>query len=178
MRLVNAKKATVQIMPGATWRHQNDFQFLGTGATGYTDWFIINEGTYIKEGDIGITQNRINLENRGVLNLDTGFMRADFRFIQTETGVLNLPIKAAPGADNSQGSIGFGNAILDGTLNIQLAEGFVPEIGASYRMLAGGSNSIAGTFSTVIGLNIAEDRKFEIEYENNRYVNLNVVAIP
>ena len=59
------------------------------------DTFIINEGTYTKEGDVGITQNRVNIENRGTLNLDYGYLRADFRFIQTEDGILNLPIRDA-----------------------------------------------------------------------------------
>ena len=75
---------------------------------------------------------------------------------------MNLPIRDAPNVDFSFGGLAYGNAFLDGTLNIQLAEGFVPEIGASYRVLAGGSNSIEGTFATVNGLNIAEDRKLKL----------------
>lgn len=174
MRIRSGTKSTVHVMPGGTFIHQNDFQFHPNGT--YLDTFLINEGTYTKEGNIGITQNRVNIENRGTLNLDYGYLRADFRFIQTEDGVVNLPIQYAPGTDNSHGSIAFGNAFLDGTLNIQLAEGFVPEIGAQYTLLAG--TSIEGAFTTVNGLEIAADRKFELEYWNDRRLYLNVVAVP
>lgn len=175
MRIRSGSVTTLHVMPGGTFIHKDDFQFTQGGT--WPSTFIINEGTYTKEGDVAITQNRVNIENRGTLNLDHAVLRVDFRFIQTADGTLNLPIRDAPNADSSHGNIAYVGAVLDGTLSIQLAEGFVPEIGASYRILAGGSNSITGTFANVTGLNIAEDREFEIEYENNRFVNLNVVEV-
>ncbi len=176
LRFENGDKGTVHIMPGGNLIQKDYFQFTGSG-NGYINWVLLNEGTITKEGDVVVTQNRVSIDNRGIINLDYGQLRADFRFIQTADGILNLPIKEAPAVESSFGRVGFGDAFIDGTLNIQLAEGFIPETGASYRIFSGGSNSITGTFSTVNGLNIAEDRRFEIEYENNRYINLNVVEV-
>ncbi|MCZ6672007.1 MAG: hypothetical protein O7C75_03615 [Verrucomicrobia bacterium] len=165
----------IHIMPGGSWTQQNDFQFNGS-SIGLDYWFFINEGTFNKEGDIGITVNRVNFENRGIMNLDFSAYRADYRFTQTAEGSFNVKIRDDPTVDKSFSSMAVGSTIeLDGTLNIQLAENFVPDIGASYRILMG--QTLNGTFATITGLEIAPDRKFEIVY-NNKEAFLNVVALP
>jgi hypothetical protein len=64
---------------------------------------------------------------------------------------------------------------LDGRLDIKLAEGFTPDIGATYTIVQGQTRT--GEFATVTGLAISSDRKFEVSYAANK-VNLTVVAIP
>jgi hypothetical protein len=166
--LTFTQESIIHIMPGGIWTQRNEFQFNGSGV-------MINEGIYTKEGDLPITQNGLNLENRGIMNLDHALLRVDLTFKQTPEGILNLPVQFAPGTEASHGFLSVDTAVLDGTLNIQLAEGFVPEIGASYRIVA--TRESSGTFAIVNGLEIAADRKFEIEYQN-RHTYLNVVAIP
>lgn len=66
-----------------------------------------------------------------------------------------------------------GNAVLTGTLEISLINGYTPPLNSSFAILTAGA--ISGTFTTVTGAEIGSGRKFNVVYTSTG-VTLQVVA--
>jgi len=82
--------------------------------------------------------------------------------MQDTNGVLNVAIGGiAAGSQYSQVAVSNG-ASLNGTLNIELAGGFVPALGDAFTIVTG--SAVTGQFATVNGLSINSGEHFEIAY--------------
>jgi len=66
-----------------------------------------------------------------------------------------------------------GAASLNGTLNLDLINSFVPTLGATFDIL--NASSVAGTFPTVTGTSINSSEHFTVVYNSNN-VTLDVVS--
>ena len=94
--------------------------FTGTGG-----------GSYTTVGDF---------DNAGVLSLAPGAFTINGDYTQESTGTLDIGIGGyTAGTDYGQLNV-TGAASLDGTLNIRLLNGFVPQLGDSFRVLTFGAN--------------------------------------
>jgi hypothetical protein len=83
-------------------------------------------------------------------------------YMQDTNGVLNVAIGGiAAGSQYSQVAVSNG-ASLNGTLNIELAGGFVPALGDAFTIVTG--SAVTGQFATVNGLSINSGEHFEIAY--------------
>jgi hypothetical protein len=82
----------------------------------------------------------------------TGILTVTGNYLQTAASVLNIDLGGVnAGTQYDQVQIG-GTAILDGTLNVALIGGYVPQVGDSFLILT--FSSVAGTFATVNGLDL------------------------
>ncbi|MDA0349904.1 MAG: Ig-like domain-containing protein [Verrucomicrobia bacterium] len=135
----------------------------GTGEFGFHQFStfsdVENSGGAISPGDNA---------NSGTVTIKGEYMQSGSGSIAID--IFGLPEEAGP--DKVTVSRG---AVLGGILEIRIAEGFVPAIGASYTILDGTSRT--GEFGTVTGLEISADRKFEVVYTATA-VQINVVSIP
>lgn len=68
-----------------------------------------------------------------------------------------------------------GNAVLTGTLEISLINGYTPPLNSSFAILTAGA--VSGSFTTVTGAEIGNGRKFNVVYSGTG-VTLQVVAAP
>ena len=162
------------IKQGGIWRHRDSFQIDGfSPAT--QNWVFTNEGSFITEGGVD-TAVDMEIQNSGLMQLDATILTVAKSFNQEAGGILNLSILAAPADANSHSQLSSDAELnLGGAVQIQLGQGFTPDVGASYTILNGSSRT--GEFDTVTGLAIAGDRKFEVVYTDTG-VQLNVVAVP
>ena len=93
----------------------------------------------------------------------------------TQAGASTLSIEIGgtqPGVTYDQVAIS-GNAVLTGTLEISLINGYLPPLNSTFAILTAGA--VSGTFPTVTGTAIGNGRKFNVVY-NGTAVTLQVVA--
>ena len=140
--------------PGARFENSPGGFIQGTGridvsGTTFTNAGKVNPGAPL--GELSITGN----------------------FPQTSTGALTIDIGGlTPGSQFDQLKVS-GQAILSGTLNLCLANGFVPAVGDRFEILTFGSR--AGDFAVINGLEIGNSKRFEATYSSDR-LTLEVVA--
>jgi hypothetical protein len=126
-------------------------------------------------------------EQGAIVNADTATVRtgtigigsraifASTTFGQQSGGTLAIAIGGSP-ASKDFGLLQIaGNASLDGTLALSLANGFTPSLGDVYTIVTAGG--IGGTFANVTGLDIGNGTKFVVGYAAKK-VTLTVVAGP
>jgi hypothetical protein len=114
-----------------------------------------------------------SLSNAGAIRpgLSTGRLSVTGTLTQTETALLSIEIGGhAPGTEFDQLHVS-DEAILGGTLDLRLVDGFVPEIGDRFTILTCGHRS--GMFARVYG-QIDAGRRFQVIYHPDR-VDLLVV---
>jgi hypothetical protein len=87
-------------------------------------------------------------------------------YTQTAAGIFNLGLGGlAPGSQF--GFLGIsGNALIDGTLNVNLLNGFFPAVGNTFTFLTTGG-TVTGTFATTNGLNIGNGEILNVIYGSN-----------
>ena len=93
----------------------------------------------------------------------------------TQAGASTLSIEIGgtqPGVTYDQVAIS-GNAVLTGTLEISLINGYLPPLNSTFAILTAGA--VSGTFPTVTGTEIGNGRKFNVVYSGTA-VTLQVVA--
>jgi hypothetical protein len=93
----------------------------------------------------------------------------------TQAGASTLSIEIGgtqPGVTYDQVAIS-GNAVLTGTLEISLMNGYLPPLNSTFAILTAGA--VSGTFPTVTGTAIGNGRKFNVVYSGTA-VTLQVVA--
>jgi len=107
--------------------------------------------------------------------LAAGLLNINGNYTQTAAGIFNLGIGGL--AQGTQ--FGFlnvtGNALLNGTLDISLLNGFMPTVGETFEFITTGG-SVNNEFATVNGLNIGNGDEWEVVYGPN-YVELEVEGI-
>jgi hypothetical protein len=103
----------------------------------------------------------------------TGLLAITGAYTQTSTGSLNISIGGLT-AGTQFGQLNVTqSASLAGTLNLSLINGFVPNIGDTFKIL--NASSVSGTFATVNTTCIDSSEQFSVTYEAND-VLLTVVA--
>ena len=102
--------------------------------------------------------------------LTAGALTVNGNYTQTSAGIFNLGLGGlAPGSQF--GFLGVtGNALIDGTLNVNLLNTFFPAVGNTFTFLTTGG-TVTGTFANVNGLNIGHGEILSVIYGSN-YVEL------
>jgi hypothetical protein len=93
-------------------------------------------------------------------------------YTQTSTGALDTNIEGASAGQFDVLTV-TGSASLNGTLNIGLLNGYVPAVGATFKILT--ANHVSGTFATVNGTAINGSEHFTVTYNSNN-VTLTVAS--
>jgi fibronectin-binding autotransporter adhesin len=104
---------------------------------------------------IGTVVNSGQMDPVGILTIQGDYT-------QTAQGILTIELDGTTaGADYGQ-LVVTGLATLDGTLNIELANGYLPNVGDSFDVLLFGS--VSGDFATENGLDLSSGLQFDPEY--------------
>jgi hypothetical protein len=82
---------------------------------------------------------------------------------QTAQGTLNIEIGGTTAGTDYGKLVVTGLATLDGTLNVELTNGYMPNVGDSFQVLIFGSRS--GDFATENGLNIGGGLRLDPQYD-------------
>jgi hypothetical protein len=99
----------------------------------------------------------------GILDLQVGNHPVFSVYHQTSAGRLQIEL-AGPESGVTHDVLNVsGRAVLDGTLEIVVAAGYDPPIGATYTILTAG-RAVEGTFSEVLGAPLAGGKRLEVEY--------------
>jgi hypothetical protein len=86
-------------------------------------------------------------------------------YTQTSTGILDIDIGGpTPGSQYDQLLI-TGTAILDGTVNIFLVNGYTPGVGDAFTILTFASHT--GVFAAIVGLNLGNGHVLIPSYSSN-----------
>jgi len=122
--------------------------------------------------------NTTNSTSTGAFNVGDALMTAGTESItgtykQGSTGVLNIDIGGTTAGTLFDQLTASGAASLNGTLNLDLINSFVPTLGATFDIL--NASSVAGTFPTVTGTSINSSEHFTVVYNSNN-VTLDVVS--
>jgi hypothetical protein len=111
-----------------------------------TPQLIVNSGTLL---GTGIIQGGVQNLGRVSPGRSPGILTIQGDYTQTADGVLDVEIGGtAAGAEYDQLRVG-GTAVLDGTLNVLLVNGFTPELGDTFEVLQLASRQ--GNFTAVTG---------------------------
>jgi hypothetical protein len=156
-------------------------------AKGYTQ----NGGSTIVDGNLkagliniqagsvfGTNTLRGNVQSSGTItpgdsSTQTGLLAITGNYTQNPAGSFNISIGGlTAGSQYAQLNVARA-ATLGGTLNLTLINGFVPNIGDTFKVL--NASSVSGTFATINSLCINSDEQFAVTYEATD-VLLTVVA--
>ncbi|MBX3744750.1 MAG: Ig-like domain-containing protein [Verrucomicrobiae bacterium] len=158
--LFPGRRAHIDVLPGAIWRHGDGFRIAANPVS--DDFRFTNAGSFLQEGD-GESRVDLHVVNEGLFAVAAGRLTVGGTFQQTADGTLALEILAPPAEPASAGRLAVIRSVtLAGQLEIRRPGNFVPVVGAIYPVLTGASR--AGEFESLTGLDIAPDRRFEIEY--------------
>ncbi|HVP49988.1 MAG TPA: PEP-CTERM sorting domain-containing protein [Candidatus Bathyarchaeia archaeon] len=104
--------------------------------------------------------------NASNVPLTAGGLSINGNYTQTLAGIFNLGLGGlAPGSQFGFLSVS-GNALIDGTLNVNLLDGFFPSVGNTFTFLTTGG-SVSGTFTSTNGLNIGNGEILNVIYGSN-----------
>jgi hypothetical protein len=142
--LYTAGGAVFDNRPGATFEMQQDFYFYaGTGGATFN-----NAGTFVKSGGNGTSYLQPTFNNSGSVAAQSGAVSFG-SYSQSATGVLNIRVGGLTPITGFDQFTVAGRATLDGTLNVTLTGGFVPNPGDSFKVMTFASRS--GEFATLNG---------------------------
>ena len=95
-----------------------------------------------------------------------GQLNINGNYTQTSAGIFNLGLSGLT-AGTQFGFLGIsGNALIDGTLNVNLLSTFFPAVGDTFKFLTTGG-SVTGTFAITNGLNIGSGEILTVIYGSN-----------
>jgi hypothetical protein len=104
--------------------------------------------------------------NGGNVPLTAGQLNINGNYTQTSAGVFNLGLGGLT-AGSQFGFLGVsGNALINGTLNVNLLSTFFPAVGDTFTFLTTGG-SVSGTFAFTNGLNIGGGEILNVIYGSN-----------
>jgi T5SS/PEP-CTERM-associated repeat protein len=154
---------------------QNSSVLAAIGGTNDFYGSILNSGT----GSIAVTNNSVMIfhddvdADSGVITVFPGSSAVFLEDLTMSGTSVLLADLAGTGADTGFGEIEVvGTATLGSSLNITLAEGFVPEEGDTFPIVA--ASAISGALSLGEVADLPNGLKWDLEHESNR-VLLNVV---
>jgi predicted pyridoxine 5'-phosphate oxidase superfamily flavin-nucleotide-binding protein len=156
--------STVFIEPGATLAVTGDY--TQTAGTTVVDGNLSPTGNVSIQG--GLLQGSGTI-NANVTNAATtgpgdspGVLTIVGNYTQSAAGTLAIELGGTnAGQDYDQFAV-TGTATLDGTLSVQLINGFQPSAGESFQFLTYASSS--GTFATVNGLDLGNGKRLRLDY--------------
>jgi hypothetical protein len=123
------------------------------------EWTLNLAGTLLGSGTIiG------NVVNAGQID-STGILTIQGNYTQTSQGILNIALGGTTAGTDYNQLIVTGLAMLDGTLNVTLANGYMPNVGDSFQVLLFGSRS--GDFAAENGLNLGGGLQLDPEYSTS-----------
>jgi hypothetical protein len=158
---------------GSTIDFQNNGQFYNIGGAAST---IINGGLLKKSAGTGTSSinSNVTLNNTGTIDIETGTLSLP-SYSESATSKLTIVIGGTtPGTQ-------FGRLVVSdaasfaGTLNVSLANGYVPNIADQFAIVQFGSKT--GNFSATNGFNIGGAKQFSL-IQNPTNFTLSVVAAP
>jgi hypothetical protein len=119
-----------------------------------------------------------NTTNSGTLNIGDKTLTAGTEtvtgiYTQNSAGALDIDVGGTSAGTSLDQLTVSGAASLNGTLNLDLINGFIPTIGSTFDIL--NASSVTGTFATVNGTGINSSEHFTVLYNSNN-VMLDVVA--
>jgi hypothetical protein len=121
---------------------------------------VVNSGGEVDPGGVGAA---------GILTIDG----TSGSYTQLSGGSLNIDIGGTTaGSGYDQLNIS-GQAILSGTLNLNLIGGYTPNIGDSFIIV--GYGTYLGNFQTITGLRFSSGKRFDVQY-NSTSIVLTVVS--
>ena len=137
--------------------------------------FTISGGSTFGNGGVwtGKVTNSKGTFNVGDKTKAAGSEAVTGSYTQAATGILAIDIGGTTSGTQFDLLTVSGAATLNGTLNLDLINAFVPTIGQTFDFL--NALSISGTFATVNGLSINSSEHFSVVYNSNN-VTLDVVA--
>ncbi len=102
--------------------------------------------------------------NRGIVapGQSPGILSIDGDFVQDDGGRLIIEIAGPEPGSQYDRLIVSGNALLDGTLELRLLDGFLPELGAEFLFLT--ASAIGGGFDEVIAPVFGGNRTFRLDF--------------
>jgi hypothetical protein len=128
-------------------------------------------------GSVGMWSGNTTLRggtfNIGDAALTAGSESITGTYTQGSAGALDIDVGGTTAGTQFDQLTVSGAASLNGTLNLDLINGFVPAIGATFDIL--NASSVTGTFATVNGTGINSGEHFTLLYNPNN-VTLDVVA--
>ncbi len=135
----------------------------------------VQAGSLLGKGTIASAVQSSGSVTPGDAATNPGKLSINGSYTQTATGALNISI-GGPTAGTQYAQLIVSNGVsLNGTLNIQLINGFVPVIGSTFTILTGAA--VSGTFATVNGLSINSGEHFQVHF-NPTSVTLTVESGP
>jgi hypothetical protein len=141
-----------------------------TAASGFT----VQGGSLIGKGTLAAHVTSNGSITTGDSATNPGVLKVSGAFTQSSTGILNTPIGGT--ATGKFGQLAVSNGVsLNGTLNLSLANGFVPTIGSTFPLITG--SAVSGQFATVNGTSINSSEHFEVTYSGTT-VTATVVSGP
>jgi hypothetical protein len=124
-----------------------------------------NSGTFRKVGATGITEIGIPFNNNGTVDVDSGVVRVIGTYVSSDSAALNVAIGGqAAGAQFGQLAV-IGDATLAGALNVSWANGYVPNVGDSFRVVTFDSGT--GSFTSPSGLDLGNGRYFTVNLDSS-----------
>src|SRR5262249_5084110 len=146
---------SVTVGPGSTFHAAGSYTQI-SGVTTLNDSSLAATGTVDLQGGVLTGSGTIaaDVRNAAVLEVglagSAGYLVVSGNYVQTAAGTLNMEIGGlAPGSDYDVLSVQ-GTATLDGTLNLSLLNGYVPNPDDVFALLT--SNGLSGDFATINGL--------------------------
>jgi hypothetical protein len=107
--------------------------------------------------------------------LTAGQLNITGNYNQTSAGIFNLGLGGLT-AGSQFGFVGItGNALIDGTLNVNLMNTFFPAVGDTFTFLTT-TGTVSGVFATVNGLNIGHNEQLSVMYGVN-FVEITTLAV-
>jgi hypothetical protein len=126
------------------------FKSMGSGAT-TINAFVYNTGSI--EVDSGALTVGNDFVNAGCFspggNNHTAVLTINGNYIQTAQGVLSIDLGGTGGSPQYDQLRVTGTVLLDGTLQVQLINGFSPVLNDSFQVLTFTAGSVVGDFATV-----------------------------
>ncbi len=121
----------------------------GTGST------LVNQPGGVINASGTLNDSATSFTNNGTLIVGTGAtsLTISGAYVQSSTGAMDIEIGGTTAGTLFDQVVVKGQAILDGTLNVSLLNGFKPVNGNSFKVLTFASAS--GTFANYIGTNLA-----------------------
>lgn len=150
-----------EIIALTTMSNQEEFNQLGIyrGTDDFNLDAFTNEGTMAP----GAEENTI-----GKLTFNTDY-------IEEGTYEVNIAGSAGAGVTGGHDFLDLNaSTTISGTLDIKLIDGYIPEIGESFTILVS-TNTISGTYGTVLYSNLPLGRSWEVEY-NSTNIKVKVIA--
>ncbi|MDZ4780430.1 MAG: hypothetical protein SGJ19_09285 [Planctomycetia bacterium] len=151
------------------WRLKGRLDFVVIMAAtptldGSADLVVDNSGVISGDGRI-----LVDVDNFGTISpgASAGLIEIDGEYRQEGTGRLVVELGGAAEDEYDRITIN-GEAILDGILDINRIDGFVPELGTSFRVID--SDGRRGAFATVIGGGFGQGRILFPHYSNSGVV--------